>query len=60
MASGEGMPGSPARFDALIEQPPFASTLSLGIVAALVAPLTLGPAAHGERGPRDPETTSHL
>lgn len=41
--------GKVVRFDALMEQAPSASTQSLGIVAALVAPLTLGPAAH-ERG----------
>ena len=41
--------GKVVRFDALMEHSPSASTQSLGIVAALVAPLTLGPSAH-ERG----------
>lgn len=39
--------GKVVRFDALMEQAPSASTQSLGIVAALVAPLSLGPSAHG-------------
>lgn len=39
--------GKVIRFDALMEQAPSASTQSLGIVAALVAPLSLGPSAHG-------------
>jgi transcriptional regulator with GAF, ATPase, and Fis domain len=41
LASGEVV-----RFDALLHQAPSASAQALGIVAALVAPLGLGPAAH--------------
>lgn len=41
--------GEVVRFDALMERDPSVSTQSLGIVAALVAPLALGPSAH-ERG----------